>query len=177
VLRFLLVEDDPSCSFLMAEQLTELGAEVTTAETVADAIRRLGDGSTYDLVILDQELPDGTGFEVQEFLRGVREPPAVLFVTSDDLAEDAVRAMKAGARGYVIKRPRYLDELKKEVSVFLSAVSSRPKGYRAEYEQRERLELIAALERNEWNVTATARELGVGRGKLRRRMASLGINP
>lgn len=175
-MRFLLVEDDPSHVILMREQLSPHGAEVENVNTVAGAIRVLGQECSYDLVLLDQDLPDGYGFEVQEFLCSRGDAPPVIFVTSDDQAEHAVRAMQGGARSYVIKRPNYLIELDKEVSKVLHDRASAAAMTRSEYEGRERRRLAEALERNDWNVSATARELGIGRGKLRSRMASLGID-
>jgi len=119
------------------------------------------------MVVVDVSLPDGTGFEVQRLLSEWTTPPALLFVTSDDLAEDAVRAMRAGADDYIVKRPHYLDELKDAVERLLAT----PVSDREKFEQAERASLLAALEKNRWNVLATARSLGISRGKLRSRMA------
>jgi len=176
MMRFLLVEDDASHALLMREQLSALGAEVENATSVAGAIRILAHGPTYDLVLLDQTLPDGDGYEVQDFLRRRGDPPPVIFVTSDDLAEHAVRAMQYGARGYVVKRPNYLVELGKEVAKLMHDRGAKPIKTRSAYEERERRKLAEALERNAWNVSATARELGIGRGKLRSRMATFRLD-
>jgi DNA-binding NtrC family response regulator len=160
----------------MSSQLTGLGAEVLCANTVGSAMQMIGTQSPFDLVVLDQDLPDGMGFDVQQHLRESSTPPPVIFVTADDTAEHAVRAMKQGARGYVIKRPNYLIELISEVSRVLSKGKTVAARNRSEYETRERIRLTEALERNQWNVSATARELGMGRGKLRGKMAMLGID-
>ncbi len=175
-MKFLLVEDDPSHAILISEQLKDLGAEVVCADTVAGAIRLLGAESPFDLVVLDQDLPDGMGFEVQARLKDNSAPPPVIFITSDDVVEHAVRAMKQGARGYVVKRPDYLIELIAEVSRILSTTESPAAETRSEYEERERRRLTEVLERNRWNVSATARELGIGRGMLRGQMVVLGID-
>ena len=80
-MKFLLVEDDPNHSALMTARLEEIGGEVTLAQTVSHAIRALGRSREYDLVVLDQDLPDGKGFEVQACLKGFSDAPSVLFVT------------------------------------------------------------------------------------------------
>ncbi|MCH7868146.1 MAG: response regulator [Myxococcales bacterium] len=182
-LKLLLVEDNESHSVLMTERLTGLGAEVVPVRTIAGAIRLLETESAFDLAVLDQNLPDGSGFEVQDFLSKRSNPLPVLFVTADDHAEHAVRAMKRGARGYVVKRPEYLSELSEEVSsiIDLHQLHERqPTSFvsetRSEYEIQERGKLAEALQRNCWNVSATARELGIGRGKLRSRMSTLGLD-
>jgi transcriptional regulator of acetoin/glycerol metabolism len=48
---------------------------------------------------------------------------------------------------------------------------------RIEFEERERAEMIAALNTTRWNVTEAARQLGISRGALRRRIARAGIRP
>ena len=175
-MKFLLVEDDPNHSALMTARLEEIGGEVTLAQTVSHAIRALGRSREYDLVVLDQDLPDGKGFEVQACLKGFSDAPSVLFVTSDDSADAAVAAMREGAAGYVVKRSNYLAEFEKEVSRAVHAPGPVAAANRTEFEERERVTLRAVLERNQWNVSAAARELGMGRGKLRGRMSALGID-
>lgn len=175
-MKFLLVEDDPSHTVLMTSQLIGFGAEVLCTDSVGGAKQMIEAQSPFDLVVLDQDLPDGMGFEVQRELRRCSTPPPVIFVTADDTAEHAVRAMKQGARGYVIKRPNYLVELMSEVSRIVGKHDSIVSRNRSEYENRERFRLTRALERNQWNVSATARDLGMGRGKLRGKMATLGID-
>lgn len=175
-MKFLLVEDDPSHTILMSTQLNGFGAEILCTGTVGGAMQMIGTQSPFDLVVLDQDLPDGMGFDVQQRLRESPNPPPVIFVTADDTAEHAVRAMKQGASGYVIKRPNYLIELISEVSRILSADETVVAKNRSEYDELERTRLTEALARNQWNVSATARELGMGRGKLRGKMATLGID-
>lgn len=80
--------------------------------------------------------------------------------------------MKAGAVNYVVKRPDYLQELRDAVVDLLQARKSHPRGDSLE---RERELLIGALEEHGWNVSATARALGMSRGKLRGKMRALEI--
>ncbi|MFT5441743.1 MAG: DNA-binding NtrC family response regulator [Myxococcota bacterium] len=175
-MKFLIVEDDDNQAELITAEFVKTGIEVDRSDSVASAIARVGSRCPYDLIVLDQDLPDGKGFEVQQHLRSVADAPPVIFVTSDDLVEHAVRAMSEGARGYVVKRPNYITQLTKEVSKILSSTRTEPSVTRSEYEERERRRLAEVLERHEWNVSAAARELGMGRGKLRGRMRVLMID-
>ncbi|HVW67734.1 MAG TPA: response regulator transcription factor, partial [Steroidobacteraceae bacterium] len=62
---------------------------------------------TYDLIMLDWEIPDVSGYEVLQRIRGqpmLRTP--VLFLTHRDTEEDVVRALEAGADDFLIKPPR-----------------------------------------------------------------------
>src|SRR5215471_16540364 len=94
--RVLLVEDDPTHARLISECVRSSGAQVELADTCRAAKRALA-AETFDLVLLDAGLPDGNGLEIQEWLIGRRDPSPVVFVTSDDLAEHAVRSLRSGA--------------------------------------------------------------------------------
>ena len=176
VVQLLLVEDEPTHAILMTSKLEELGVTVEHARTRAGAIAALS-RARFDLVILDMSLPDGTGEEIQAWLRDTRDPPALVFVTSDDLAEHAVEAVQRGAIDYVVKRPDYLDRMHEVVHRFLSErlpreLESSPRGA---FQREQRADLLGALNAHRWNVSATARSLGVSRGKLRGRMRALGL--
>ena len=57
----------------------------------------------FDVVILDLSLPGQNGLDVLSRLRGIEGAPAVLILSMHPEAEYAVRALKAGAAGYVEK--------------------------------------------------------------------------
>lgn len=66
--RVLVVEDEVTLSRVIARNLTARGHEVTTAGSVLTAHEAL-DGREFDLMLLDIDLPDGTGWEVVRRLR------------------------------------------------------------------------------------------------------------
>ena len=66
--RILLVEDHPTTATLMARLLRKRGHDVKVAHNKADAILA-GHAGTFDILISDLGLPDGTGYEVMEALR------------------------------------------------------------------------------------------------------------
>jgi DNA-binding response OmpR family regulator len=62
---------------------------------------------TYELVLLDWEVPDLSGYEVLQTIRGrMNLQVPVLFVTHRDSEADVVRALNAGADDFLIKPPR-----------------------------------------------------------------------
>ncbi len=67
---------------------------------------------------------------------------------------------------------RKLDRYDVERALQLSRMESKPS---VQYEVREREEIVVALNAHGWNVSATARALDMSRGRLRGRMARLGI--
>jgi DNA-binding NtrC family response regulator len=134
--RILLVEDDPTHALLMTERLRSMASRIEHVPTCRDARRAL-DREDFDLVLLDLGLPDGSGFDLQGWLAERRDERAVVFVTSDDLAEHAVRALRSGACHYVVKRPNYLEQVAEAVSEALAArqgragAASSPQGSKA----------------------------------------------
>ena len=75
------------------------------------ALRRLAEGEPYDVVFLDYSLPEGDGLEVLEEIRRGEAPPPVVMVTGRGDEQVAVKAMKRGAYGYVVKGEGYLQRL------------------------------------------------------------------
>lgn len=117
--QILLVEDDDAHALLMRETLSSLSCDVEHVPTRASALRALSERA-YDLVVLDLGLPDGDGRDIQRWLTGRDSAPPIVFVTSDDQAETAVEAIRAGASHYVVKRPHYLARMADAVSEALS---------------------------------------------------------
>jgi DNA-binding NarL/FixJ family response regulator len=102
--RILIVDDHPVVrrglrSMLQAEPWV---AEVVEAETVAQAVMEAVTGEV-DVVAMDIGLPDGDGVEATRRILQARPKAKILVVTMVD-DEDAVsRALRAGARGYMLK--------------------------------------------------------------------------
>src|SRR5450755_3304116 len=101
-LRLFLVEDDDDIAFLMRKSLERAGHSVTVCHTGADALTVLGHAQ-FDLVLLDQKLPDMSGTDLLEgFTReGISTP--VLMVTGVGDEQLASHVMRAGALDYIAK--------------------------------------------------------------------------
>lgn len=126
--RLLIVEDNVRHAELMQDELeAELpGIAITLAGTVADARERLAHAS-FDLCLLDFQLPDGDGLEV---LRGIRDDgreEAVVMVTTSTSPEIAVDAMKIGAEDYIVKEEGYVTILPFVVREVLDRLEMRAK--------------------------------------------------
>jgi CheY-like chemotaxis protein len=63
--RILLTEDDEDVRALVEDVLLDEGYDVDATETVAGAFARLA-AHSYDLVLTDGRLPDGTGLEIAD---------------------------------------------------------------------------------------------------------------
>jgi CheY-like chemotaxis protein len=87
-LKVLHVEDDPDIFHVMHEVAGEV-ADVFQAANLSDA-RHMLTQRRYDLVILDLDLPDGSGKELLPLLRGALPPiPVMVFSVYEIGLEDA----------------------------------------------------------------------------------------
>ena len=99
--RILLVEDDADTRRILARLLRGRGCDVTTAGGVAEAVG-FADQSSFDLLISDLGLPDGTGNDLLELL-GDRRPPAAIALSGSGMDEDLQRSRAAGFDEHLIK--------------------------------------------------------------------------
>jgi PAS domain S-box-containing protein len=116
-LHLFLVEDEDDIAFVIRKNLERAGHEVTTCRTAADALIVLGH-TAFNLVILDQELPDMKGLDLLRTLQrdGIATP--VLIITAYGNEHLATQALQAGALDYVVKDPAltFLVDLPKRVA-------------------------------------------------------------
>ena len=81
-------------------------------------------GQSFELLILDVNLPDGSALDLVRGLRP-RDPVPVLLLTANDLEVDIVNGLEAGADDYVTK-PFSLAGLRARVAALLRRGSARP---------------------------------------------------
>lgn len=113
-----LVDDHP----LVREGLANLierqpdlvvGGQVETSAAAYDAISR----AVPDIAVVDLSLESGSGLELIKQLQALPAPPPVLVLSMHDEALYAERALRAGARGYIMKRsaPRHVIDAIRQV--------------------------------------------------------------
>lgn len=98
--KILLVEDDTMISSGITYALELEGYEVICGRNKNEAFNIIN-REDVDLAILDLQLPDGTGFEVFEKLKGTGT--AVIFLTVVDDENTIVKAFDGGAEDYIVK--------------------------------------------------------------------------
>ena len=100
--RILLLEDDISLGKGIAMALSGEGRTVVRAERL-DQAEQLLDQEPFSLLILDINLPDGSGLDLLRRLRRQgRWFPAIL-LTANDLETDIVSGLELGADDYITK--------------------------------------------------------------------------
>lgn len=115
--RILIVEDEERISSFLEKGLRSNGFTTSTAGTGADGLALATTGE-FDLVILDVGLPDRSGFDVLEELRGRDKRTPVLILTARDSVGDTVHGLEGGADDYVTKPFRF-EELLARIRVQL----------------------------------------------------------
>jgi len=102
--RVLVVDDHPVFRDGLAASLAAL-PEIEVVGRAADgpqAVELAGTGEV-DVVLMDLNLPSMSGIEATAMTCALRDPPAVLVVTMVEDDDTVLAAMRAGARGYVLK--------------------------------------------------------------------------
>lgn len=107
--KILVVDDDRTNRWTLVEALRGAGYEVFEAETVCGALQ------TYEAerpaaVLLDINLPDGSGLDVLSDIKRKSPEAVVIMVTGEVLAENVITALRGGAYDFIAK-PINLDEL------------------------------------------------------------------
>jgi two-component system cell cycle response regulator len=106
-MRFLLVEDDRDQCQLLGETLAEyFGPQTVIAVGTIEAAMQQPLES-FDLILSDFNLPDGTGMELLEHVRR-RCPTPLVLVTSENVGQIAAESIRKGATDYVVKVGDYL---------------------------------------------------------------------
>jgi PAS domain S-box-containing protein len=130
-MRILLVEDAQDTRLVLARLLRRRGSEVTTAGTLAEARSAALCGS-YNLVISDLALPDGTGLDLMSWLRTRGTTPAIA-LTRYGMEEDVLRCQEASFAEHLTK-PIELGPLEEAIR---RVVSIKGRALRAESPMQE----------------------------------------
>ena len=103
--RVLLVEDNPDSAEILAMGLAACGYAVTLAGSCAQALKT-ADADTFDVVITDLGLPDGSGIELGRAL-SPRMP--VIALSGYGSMQDVERSTRAGFAGHLVKPATFTD--------------------------------------------------------------------
>lgn len=114
--KILYVEDDLSLIDGLQYTLETSGYSVDNARTVKEALIQFRQ-NTYDLLLLDVTLPDGTGFDICKEIRNSSTVP-IIFLTASDQEISIVRGLDMGGDDYITK-PFKLNELLSRMKALL----------------------------------------------------------
>lgn len=111
--RILIVDDDASLRATFTQVLAKPGRNFDACGTVADGIESLSRGA-YDLILLDNRLPDGTGLAVLDWLVEHSREEVVIIISGENDVDSVIGALRRGADDYV-RKPYHIAQLQRAV--------------------------------------------------------------
>jgi DNA-binding response OmpR family regulator len=132
-----LLEDDAAQAERMMSLLAKLGYSAqhfATGAALLESLRR----SSFDLLLVDWELPDQSGIDVLKMVRTVVDwHIPILFVTQRDSEQDVVEALDAGADDYLVKEVRER-ELAARIQALLRRLGNEPQTVQVSHVELDR---------------------------------------
>ena len=98
----LLIDDEPEIRESLEMLFSLEGFEMESAANAEEGLRWL-ERKPFDVVLLDVSLPDQSGLELLPKIRDADPSLAVVMITAYESVENAVQAMRLGARNYITK--------------------------------------------------------------------------
>ena len=105
-MKVLLIDDHPLILSALQTVIEGLGedVEVIGADSAATARQTLKKHEDFDLVLLDLQLGDASGFDVLDEFRAAYPALPVVVISASDRTSDVIRSIDQGAMGFVPKR-------------------------------------------------------------------------
>lgn len=111
-----IVDDDIAMSDIMSDTLNEYGYKTVVSNTLEEAEDTLSK-QRVDLIILDINLPDGTGFDFCKDIRKFSNVP-IIFASARTMVDDRIRSLDIGGDDFLSK-PYSLKELVSHVNALI----------------------------------------------------------
>jgi DNA-binding NtrC family response regulator len=118
--QLLIVDDDHLLCDSVREALSDLSVQVVAAHSAVDGLR-LCKSKGFDIVLLDQKLPDAQGLDYCAPILNCQDRTKIIFITAYPSFENAVQAIKVGAHDYLSK-PFEIGELRLAVTQALRTI-------------------------------------------------------
>lgn len=122
--KILLVEDDEMIAEIYEKKLGDSGFEVINAKSGKEALKRIAE-TPFDLVLLDMVLPELSGMDVLQELRGNPDYDKnlkVVIFSNLSGPEEQEAAKKAGATGFISKTAYTPSQVVEEVRRYLGDI-------------------------------------------------------
>jgi DNA-binding response OmpR family regulator len=145
-IKILIVDDDEDLCLALTDFISQMGVQVQTAGSVAEAQQKLqGEPLPFDLVLTDLRIPGGSGMDVLKAARERSSDSLVTIITGYASMDTAIEAARLGAYNYITK-PFSLDEIGVQVRNMIERISLSRENARLSlrlqelYQQLERVE-------------------------------------
>lgn len=120
-MKILLVDDDAFLRDMYATKFGESGHEVDTADSAADALRKVESGD-FDVMLLDMIMPGMGGVELMKAINEQMPDKKMKYIvlSNQGQEEDINDAEHAGALGYIVKAEMIPSDVVKKVDELMS---------------------------------------------------------
>jgi two-component system response regulator RegA len=171
VANILVVEDDNAFRKILVNAFRERGYD---AEGVADAAAaiRAAEQDSPEMAVVDLRLPDESGLEVVRRLKSIDPSTAIVVLTGYGSIATALESVRLGATHYLTK-PTDADRI---LAAFQHGLAARPRELPTDLPSLARVEweyLNRVLTDCDGNVSEAARQLGMHRRSLQRKLAKI----
>ncbi len=112
-----MVDDDNFLLDMYSLKFSKNNFTINTAQNSEDALKKIRDGLTPDILLLDIVMPGMDGIELLATLRkeNLIKDTVVIMLTNQGLPDDVIRAKKLNVDGYIIKATTIPSEVLVEV--------------------------------------------------------------
>jgi two-component system aerobic respiration control sensor histidine kinase ArcB len=156
-LRILLAEDNPTNQLVATQMLESLGASVTLAEDGVEALE-IVDRESFDVMLVDIEMPRVNGIEVLRRVRGSSGPVAevpMIALTAYVMREHRAAIDAAGADGVIAKPILSIKQFGADIRRFMSKRAT-PAGQGGDEASPQSEPASPAIDRNIYETLADA---------------------
>ncbi len=178
--RVLIVDDHPIVGAgleqaLLKANFTICAMAASKNEAVAQIAR-----TNPNLILLDLNLPDGSGFEVANWARGISDEIGIVILTLNDAPELLLAALAAQVSGFVLKSAPISEVIATLERALITPLSFTAAGLQRALKAKEQLPSLSSRELEVLNVLATgkstkeiARQLYLGEPTIKTHLANI----
>lgn len=116
-MKILIVEDETDLQSILADFLAKEKYSYDAVTTYKEASEKIA-LYDYDCILLDINLPDGSGFNLLEELNAVKKADGVIIISARNSIDDKIKGLNLGADDYLTK-PFHLSELNARIQAVI----------------------------------------------------------
>lgn len=178
--RVLLIDDHPIVRAGLEQALIQANFNICAmAASKNEAIAQIA-RTNPNLILLDLNLPDGSGFEVANWARGISDEIGIVILTLNDAPELLLAALAARVSGFVLKSAPISEVIATLERALITPLSFTATGLQKALKARDRLPSLSPRELEVLNVLATgkstkeiARQLYLSEPTVKTHLASI----
>lgn len=115
VLRILIVDDSEFILKIQEALVKKITPDVVTCQSGEEAVAMLKHDSSFDLVLMDMQMPNMLGPEAAQAIRNFNTSVKILALTGNNSLEDNQTCLRAGMNG-ILHKPLQLDALRSHLN-------------------------------------------------------------